>query len=416
MTPGERLDADTVSNKPDKLCSKYSDRTAATHVDLAVDCCGPVEEHFIDWPASAVCVDSAAGADVAPQQLASVSGRRAASNRCVRNPQHGSPQHPSPAAPASADASIVQHSEASASLRCRQTSQKQRIDKEEDSSQSSSSSRISVVGLDDRNCNKRKLSSRSKRLFGYSGSACTEQTEGDHKISCVSSEPKQFAQRSHYPARADCSLTEKVHGVLDAVGGLADTGGGVALVDPLYGWDKSHCSSGVTRLKRRLSRRRHYALSRSLDGAQAGDTALFSPSGNSLLSSDGNQSPDTPDSASEAVTSHTREHITRISLSQNIATETSRARDDDVDDAMSDGDAMPTSKQSGWERIDIDQEKGTMEANWSEKWSTFGPKSTDYVDEGTSACTCTGQCTDSQVGLLQESLYQLRLQIPKPST
>lgn len=38
---------------------------------------------------------------------------------------------------------------------------------------------------------------------------------------------------------------------------------------------------------------------------------------------------------------------------------------------------------NGWERIEIGEEKGQLEANWSEKWKTFGPSSPteDLFDE-----------------------------------
>ena len=44
-------------------------------------------------------------------------------------------------------------------------------------------------------------------------------------------------------------------------------------------------------------------------------------------------------------------------------------------------------RQAHFENAEVGEEKGALEANWSEKWSTFGPRSTsthrdDYMSEG----------------------------------
>ena len=49
------------------------------------------------------------------------------------------------------------------------------------------------------------------------------------------------------------------------------------------------------------------------------------------------------------------------------------------------GKITPTSRggiSPGWEKIDINEEKGQLEQNWSEKWKTFGPGHEDIFDEG----------------------------------
>ena len=46
---------------------------------------------------------------------------------------------------------------------------------------------------------------------------------------------------------------------------------------------------------------------------------------------------------------------------------------------------------NGWEKIDIAEEKGQLEQNWSEKWKTFGPGHEDIFDEGSNCDLNLGQ-------------------------